>query len=53
MKNHYKMAKEPKIVYLQENMEYISDFDHKIFEFMFRSQRNDINYEIKKWFKKL
>ena len=48
-----KRKKETKLFYLQENMELISEFDYKIFEFMFRSQKNDISWEVNKWFKDL
>lgn len=48
-----KVAKKQKLVYLQEDMGLMSEFDFQIFDFMFRSQNSDINCEIKHWFKTL
>jgi len=53
MQKHVKSEKQKKLVYLQEDMGLVSDFDHKIFEFMYRCQQNDINKEIKGWMKTL
>lgn len=53
MAKHIRTKKRQKLVYLQENMEFMTEFDHKIFDFMFRSQKSDIDNEIRKWFKRL
>lgn len=53
MENKHKHKKLQKLAFLQENMEIMSDFDKKIFEFMFRSQKNDIKHEIDRWLKNL
>jgi hypothetical protein len=49
MDNKQKHKRKMKLAFLQENMEIMSEFDQKIHEdFMFRSQTNDINDEIKR-----
>ena len=53
MENKHKQKKKMKLAFLQENMEIMSEIDQKIFDFMFRSQKNDISHEIKSWFNQL
>jgi hypothetical protein len=53
MDNKQKPKRKRKLAFLQENMEIMSEFDQKILDFMFRSQKNDINHEIKRWFNQL
>ena len=43
----------PKIMYLQEDMNLMSEFDLKIFQFMNICQKHDVKDELGKWFRKL
>lgn len=48
-----RVQQQPKLMYLQEDMNLMSEFDLKIFQFMNLCQKRDIKDDLEKWFKKM
>ena len=42
---------QPKLMYLQEDMNLMTEFDLKIFQFMSISQKHDVTKQLQSWYK--
>ena len=44
---------QPKLMYLQEDMNLMSEFDMKIFQFMSICQKHDVKKQLERWYKEM